>query len=60
MDTIFAHAVIKILEMPQESQRAIGEALLIGAVEPDLPVIEFTAEDRKHPVLGLLAQRSLK
>ena len=45
MDTVFAQAVTKIIEMPQETQRVIGEALLDGAGQPDLPVIEFTAEE---------------
>lgn len=45
MDTIFAQAVTKIIELPQDTQRVIGEALLDGAGQPDLPVIEFTAEE---------------
>lgn len=45
MDTIFAQAVTKISEMPQGVQRVIGEALLDGAGQPELPVIEFTAEE---------------
>ena len=45
MDTVFAQAVTKIIEMPQETQRVIGEALLDAAGQPDLPVIEFTPEE---------------
>lgn len=45
MDTVFAHAVTKVIELPQETQRFIGEAILDGAGRPDLPVIEFTAEE---------------
>lgn len=45
MDTLFAHAVSKISELPLDTQRFIGEALLDGAGRPDLPVIEFTAEE---------------
>ncbi len=45
MDTVFAQAVTKIIELPQDTQRVIGEALLDGAAHPDLPVIEFTAEE---------------
>ena len=45
MDTTFAQAVTKIIELPQDTQRFIGEALLNGAAQPDLPVIEFTAEE---------------
>jgi len=45
MDTVFAQAVTKIIEMPQGTQRLIGEALLGGAAQPDLPIIEFTAEE---------------
>ena len=45
MDTIFAQAVTKVIEMPQDVQRAIGEALLDGAGQPNLPMIEFTAEE---------------
>ena len=44
MDTVFAQAVTKIIGLPQDTQRFIGEALLDGAAQPDLPVIEFTAE----------------
>lgn len=42
MDTVFAQAVTKIIEMPTGTQRLIGEALLSGAAQPELPVIEFT------------------
>ncbi len=45
MDTVFAQAVSKISELPQGTQRIIGEALLEGEVQPNLPVIEFTAEE---------------
>ncbi len=45
MDTVFAQAVSKISELPQGTQRFIGEALLEGEVQPNLPVIEFTAEE---------------
>lgn len=45
MDTVFAQAVSKVIEMPQDTQRFIGEAILGGAGQPDLPVIEFTAEE---------------
>ena len=45
MDTTFAQAVTKISELPLETQRFIGEALLGGAARPDLPVIEFTVEE---------------
>ena len=45
MDTVFAQAVTKISELPLDTQRFIGEALLDGATRPDLPVIEFTAEE---------------
>lgn len=45
MDTVVAQAVTKISELPQGTQRIIGEALLEGEVQPNLPVIEFTAED---------------
>ena len=45
MDTVFAQAVTKIIGLPQDAQRFIGEALLDGAAQPDLPVIEFTAEE---------------
>lgn len=45
MDTLFAHAVGKISEMPLEVQRFVGEALLDGAAQPNLPVIEFTDEE---------------
>ncbi|WP_299735278.1 hypothetical protein [uncultured Roseobacter sp.] len=45
MDIVFAQAVTKIIELPQDTQRVIGEALLDGAGQPDLPVIEFTAEE---------------
>lgn len=45
MDTIFAQAVAKIIEMPVGTQRIIGEALLDGGAQPNLPVIEFTAEE---------------
>lgn len=44
MDTVFARAVTKIIEMPRGTQREIGEALLDGRGRLDLPVIEFTAE----------------
>lgn len=47
MDTVFAQAVTKIIGMPQETQRVIGEALLDGAGQPDLPIIEFTAEENE-------------
>lgn len=45
MDTVFAQAVSKIIELPAGTQRVIGEALLDGATQPDLPVIEFSAEE---------------
>lgn len=45
MDTIFAQAVTKISELPLDTQRSIGEALLDSAAQPNLPVIEFTAEE---------------
>jgi hypothetical protein len=45
MDTIFAEAVTRIIELPQGTQRVIGEALLDGAGQTNLPVIEFTAEE---------------
>ncbi|WP_299366770.1 hypothetical protein [uncultured Tateyamaria sp.] len=45
MDATFAQAVSKIIEMPVGTQRIIGEALLDGGAQPDLPVIEFTAEE---------------
>lgn len=45
MDTVFAQAVTEISELPLDTQRSIGEALLGGAARPDLPVIEFTAEE---------------
>lgn len=45
MDTTFAQAIAKISELPLDTQRFIGEALLDGAGRPDLPVIEFTAEE---------------
>ncbi|MEL6362667.1 MAG: hypothetical protein AAFR21_16440 [Pseudomonadota bacterium] len=45
MDTVFAQAVTKIIELPLETQRAIGEKLLDGTTQPDLPVIDFTAEE---------------
>jgi|GEM_PF-6208280 len=47
MDTVFAQAVTKIIEMPRGTQRVIGEALLDGAAQPDLPVIEFTADEER-------------
>ena len=46
MDTVFAQAVTKIIGLPQDTQRFIGEALLDGAAHPDLPVIEFTVEEK--------------
>lgn len=46
MDAVFAQAVTKITELPQGTQRVIGEALLGGAVQPDLPVIQFSDEER--------------
>jgi len=49
MDTLFAHAVGKISEMPLDTQRFIGEALLDGAAQPNLPVIDFT--DEEHAML---------
>lgn len=46
MDTVFAQAVSKIIEMPKGTQRLIGEALLEGGAQSELPVIEFSdAED---------------
>ena len=45
MDTVFAQAVTRISELPLDTQRFIGEALLGGAARPDLPVIEFTDEE---------------
>lgn len=42
MDTVFAQAVTRIIEMPKGTQRLIGEALLNGGAQPELPVIEFT------------------
>lgn len=45
MDTVFAQAVSKVIELPKDTQRFIGEAILGGAGRPDLPVIEFTAEE---------------
>lgn len=45
MDIIFAQAVGKVVELPRETQRFIGEAILDGVGRSDLPVIEFTAEE---------------
>lgn len=45
MDTVFAQAVTKVSEMSLDTQRFIGEVLLDGVVQPDLPVIEFSAEE---------------
>lgn len=45
MDTVFAQAVTRIIELPTSAQRMIGEALLQGQAEANLPVIEFTAEE---------------
>lgn len=45
MDATFAHAISQISELPHDTQRVIGEALLSGAGQPNLPVIEFTAEE---------------
>ena len=53
MDTVFARAVTKIIEMPAGTQRVIGEALLDGAGQPNLPVIEFTAEEEAKIEEGL-------
>ena len=49
MDTLFAHAVSKISELPLDTQRFIGEALLDGAAQPNLPVIDFT--EAEHAML---------
>jgi len=45
MDIVFAQAVTKIIELPLETQRAIGETLLDVTTQSDLPVIDFTAEE---------------
>jgi hypothetical protein len=42
MDTVFAQAVTRIIELPTDTQRLIGEALLDRAIQSDLPVIEFS------------------
>ncbi|MEL6644101.1 MAG: hypothetical protein AAFQ79_09210 [Pseudomonadota bacterium] len=41
MDVVFAHAISQITNLPLDMQRKIGQALLVGSSEPDLPVIEF-------------------
>ena len=53
MDIVFAQAVTKIIKMPEGTQRLIGKALLDGATQPDLPVIEFTVEEEKMIEEGL-------
>jgi hypothetical protein len=45
MDTTFAHAVSKIMELPSDTQRSIGEALLCSTWQLDLPVIEFNSDE---------------
>lgn len=45
MDTIFKEAVSQVSEMPKDVQREIGEALLDGVAQRNLPVIEFTSEE---------------
>ena len=45
MDTVFVQAITRVSEMSLDTQRFIGEVLLDGVVQPDLPVIEFTAEE---------------
>lgn len=45
MDTVFAEAVAKVSQMSLETQRFIGEVLLDGVVQPELPVIEFSADE---------------
>lgn len=45
MDAVFAHAVRQIVNLPLDTQRKIGQALLVGSSETDLPVIEFGERD---------------
>lgn len=43
MDVVFVQAVNRITDLPQQTQREIGVALLAKASQLDLPVIEFSA-----------------
>ena len=44
MDTKFAQAIIKVIELPHDAQREIGEALLFSSAQRTLPVIELGGE----------------
>ncbi|MEO1453052.1 MAG: hypothetical protein AAFV31_04470 [Pseudomonadota bacterium] len=50
MDVVFAHAVSQIINLPIDIQRKVGQALLVGSLEMDLPVIEFGEPDTVEEV----------